>query len=399
MESNRDEAERALAIARQRWQAGDAAGALRLARKSHALYPSAASQTLIATYTASPPGEQPQPAGSPQPGGNHKTAAPRQPTGDGTAAAAAAAYTAEQAAAVRAVLRAPTDYYGALRLTDRTCAAAEIKRAYRRAALMFHPDKNRAPRADEAFKLVAHAFTVLSDPQRRAHYDRYGAETPQPQAHDGPARQRHRRQQQQPPDDELSPEDLFNMFFGGGIGGDMGRFGVQFGPGVRFAQQQQQRRHPQQQPQQPQDSRRAWLQLLPLLLLVLSFFASSLAPLLLGGLAARPPAYALDPVGALRHVQTTARRRVQYWVDAQELAAWQAQTPGAADVRRFEADVEQAYVARQQQRCARERQAKHAAVRRAQGWLFGLGSDAQALREAHALRLLACDELRRVLSE
>ncbi|KAJ2379353.1 Chaperone protein dnaJ [Coemansia sp. RSA 2607] len=212
--------------------------------------------------------------------------------------------------------------------------------------------------------------------------------------------------------DELLPEDLFNMFFGGGmggLGGDMGRFGVQFGPGVqfgsgmRFAQQhrraagQQQHRH--QQPQQGQDTWRAWLQLLPLLVLVLSFFASSLAPLLLGGLAARPPSYALSPVGTLRHMQTTERRSVPYWVDSHELHAWRAQGADAAAVRRFEAEIEQAYVTRQQQRCARERRAKHDAVRQAQGWLFGLGGDAERLEEAHARKLPACDELRRVLSE
>ena len=58
---------------------------------------------------------------------------------------------------------------------ERGCAADELKRAYRRAALEWHPDKNahRREEAEERFKEVGNAWEVLSDPGERAWYDRH----------------------------------------------------------------------------------------------------------------------------------------------------------------------------------------------------------------------------------
>lgn len=53
-----------------------------------------------------------------------------------------------------------------------------LRRAFKRRALGLHPDKNCAPGAEEAFKLVSKAFEILSDKDRRAHYDRYGVDDP-----------------------------------------------------------------------------------------------------------------------------------------------------------------------------------------------------------------------------
>ena len=53
----------------------------------------------------------------------------------------------------------------------------EIKRAYRQAAMKFHPDRNPDdPEAEQRFKMSAEAYEVLSDPQKRQRYDRYGKE-------------------------------------------------------------------------------------------------------------------------------------------------------------------------------------------------------------------------------
>jgi molecular chaperone DnaJ len=68
------------------------------------------------------------------------------------------------------------DYYELLGLT-REASADDIKKAYRKAALNCHPDRNQGdPEAEKKFKEISGAYEVLSDPQRRAHYDRFGSE-------------------------------------------------------------------------------------------------------------------------------------------------------------------------------------------------------------------------------
>jgi molecular chaperone DnaJ len=66
-----------------------------------------------------------------------------------------------------------TDFYELLGVT-RTASEAEIKKAYRKLAMDFHPDRNGSPDAEAKFKEIAEAYEVLRDPQKRAAYDRYG---------------------------------------------------------------------------------------------------------------------------------------------------------------------------------------------------------------------------------
>jgi molecular chaperone DnaJ len=70
----------------------------------------------------------------------------------------------------------PRDYYEVLGVS-RSASEAEIKKAFRRLARELHPDVNKHdPEAEEQFKEAATAYEALSDPQRRAIYDRYGHE-------------------------------------------------------------------------------------------------------------------------------------------------------------------------------------------------------------------------------
>jgi molecular chaperone DnaJ len=70
---------------------------------------------------------------------------------------------------------AKQDYYETLGVA-RDAGEAEIKRAYRQKAKEIHPDRNpeNRSRAEEEFKRVAEAYEILSDPQKRAQFDRYG---------------------------------------------------------------------------------------------------------------------------------------------------------------------------------------------------------------------------------
>lgn len=68
------------------------------------------------------------------------------------------------------------DYYETLDV-PRSASPEEIKKAYRKKALEFHPDKNPGdPEAEKRFKAISEAYQALSDPQKREIYDRYGAQ-------------------------------------------------------------------------------------------------------------------------------------------------------------------------------------------------------------------------------
>jgi len=100
----------------------------------------------------------------------------------------------------------PRDYYEVLGV-DRSAGETEVKKAFRRLARELHPDVNRHdPQAEERFKEAAEAYEVLSDPERRATYDRYG--------HEGL-----RSGGWSPNFDDIgSFADIFDAFFGSGFG-------------------------------------------------------------------------------------------------------------------------------------------------------------------------------------
>src|SRR3990172_6685751 len=103
---------------------------------------------------------------------------------------------------------AQRDYYEVLGV-PRDADAKAIKEAFRQLALQYHPDRNKAPDAEERFKEIAAAYAILSDPKKRADYDARGFA--------GVA--------------GFTPEDLFGAIDFGDIFGDLG-FGFDFGGGL-----------------------------------------------------------------------------------------------------------------------------------------------------------------------
>src|SRR5438105_12516355 len=119
-------------------------------------------------------------------------------------------------------MTATRDYYDVLGV-PRDADETTIKKAFRRLARELHPDVNsHDPQAEEKFKEAAEAYEVLSDPERRATYDRYG--------HEGLRRGGYA------PNFEsfASVADIFDAFFGGGGPfGSTGAFGDFFGGRAR----------------------------------------------------------------------------------------------------------------------------------------------------------------------
>ncbi|KAJ1657215.1 DnaJ-like protein xdj1 [Dispira simplex] len=96
------------------------------------------------------------------------------------------------------------DYYEILEV-EREVDAPGLKRAYRQLAMKYHPDKN--PEGAEQFKEIQHAYEVLSDPEKRSVYDRYGEEGLDGNGRGGPGGM-----------GQGFPEEMFGDFFTGFFG-------------------------------------------------------------------------------------------------------------------------------------------------------------------------------------
>ncbi len=115
------------------------------------------------------------------------------------------------------------DYYEILEV-PKTATAEEIKKAYRKVALKFHPDRNQGDKAaEDKFKEAAEAYEVLGDEQKRKMYDQYGHAGMNGGYANGGGQGHH-----------MDMEDIFRNFgdiFGGGGGGGFDPFESFFGGG------------------------------------------------------------------------------------------------------------------------------------------------------------------------
>eukprot|EP00933_Yihiella_yeosuensis_P070525 TRINITY_DN78640_c0_g1_i1.p1 TRINITY_DN78640_c0_g1~~TRINITY_DN78640_c0_g1_i1.p1 ORF type:complete len:383 (-),score=71.16 TRINITY_DN78640_c0_g1_i1:574-1722(-) len=289
-EANREEAEKCKQIARNALASGDADKATRFLTKAKRMCPEDSSiDALLQQAASGGGGASPGPGSASSEGPRQRPSAARpsatSSSGPSRVSKEGKTYTAEQMTTVQRILRTK-DYYDLLEV-NKGANADTIKKAYRKLSLKVHPDKNHAPGADEAFKKVSGAAQCLMNPEKKSVYDRYGDEEHIPRS------QREAYQQ-----DFVTPEDLFNAFFGGG-----------FSHSTFHGNQAGRRNFHQHHDTGDAQAQRAQLfQVLPILLLILLTFASNLSS------RDAQSRFSFSPSNQYRNERSTAALNVPYYV-------------------------------------------------------------------------------------
>ncbi|XP_065652468.1 dnaJ homolog subfamily B member 12 isoform X2 [Hydra vulgaris] len=270
-------------------------------------------------------------------------------------------YTPEQLKEVKRI-KGCKDFYDVLGIS-KDFTDNELKKAYRKLALQFHPDKNHAPGAAEAFKRIGAAFAVLSDKDKRKRYDQYGEQL-------GPSQSTQRYHREEFFEGDVSPEDLFNMFFGGG-----------FPQGHVYTYRQQPRQHRNNHQQQNVSSVYPLVQLLPILLIVLF---SLLSPYLIP-----EPIYSFQQTSQYRYPFKTIRHKIPFYVKDPKFKVDMSDKSFDELSYKIESD----YIDTLRVRCHKERQYQAELYYQAQIW-----GNNDIKRRAQSYQLDSCNRLQEISS-
>lgn len=295
-------------------------------------------------------------------------------------------YTEDQRQAVHRIKNC-RDFYEILGV-PKDASDEDLKKAYRKLALKFHPDKNCAPGATDAFKAIGNAYAVLSNPEKRQQYDQYGDQStaaPGPH-HSTQTHHRHYRNFHRDFEADISPEELFNIFFGGRF--PTGNIHVYTNQGATYSQFYQprrrrayERREEVVEEDQSQNTFTALLQLLPVLVLILiSVFTQMMAT--------NPP-YSLfyKPAMGLVVSRETQHMGVPYYVDK----SFEKEYRGSA-LDELEKTIESDYIEHLQSSCWKEKQQKSDLANLGQ-----LYRDERLKQKAETMRLDNCEKLHRLV--
>ncbi|XP_074485447.1 dnaJ homolog subfamily B member 14 [Sebastes fasciatus] len=343
MEGNRDEAEKCINIATRAVKAGDKEKALKFLIKAEKLYPTDRAKALLDALTknGSSAGNG---AYRRRPGDSSEGTGP-QPEREGGEAGVgdvAKSFTKEQVEGVQRIKRCK-DYYEVLGV-NKEVNEEELKKAYRKLALKFHPDKNQAPGATEAFKKIGNAYAVLSNPDKRRQYDLTGGEEPSSPGHShgggggGGGFDFHRGFEA-----DITPEDLFNMFFGGGFPSSS----THTFNNSRTSYSNQTDSRQERTEERGDGGFSMFIQLMPIVVLILVSILSQMM--------VSPPPYSLysRPSTGQTVKRQTENLRVDYYVSRD----FKSEFKGSA-LHQIEKNVEEDYVSNVRNNCWKERQTK-----------------------------------------
>ncbi|XP_069486814.1 dnaJ homolog subfamily B member 14 [Ambystoma mexicanum] len=374
MEGNRDEAERCLRIAREALEAGDRDRARRFLLKAEKLYPTKAAKVLMDALTknGSATGNGPhcrKPTSSfEQSKQSSEKAGHASATGE-----SAKSYDKEQLDGVSRIKKCKT-YYEVLGVTN-DAGEEDLKKAYRKLALKFHPDKNQAPGATEAFKKIGNAYAVLSNPEKRRQYDLTGGEEPPSSPQSNGGFDFHRGFEA-----DITPEDLFNMFFGGG-----------FPTGTVHSFSNGRNRHShnhhhhsghEREEERGDGGFSMFIQLMPIVVLILVSLLSQL-------MVSNPP-YSLYHKHGSGHIikRQTENLGVNYYVNKD----FQNEYHGML-LQKLEKNVEDDYVTNIRNNCWKERQQKSDLI-----YASKVYRDERLRKKAESMSMDNCKELERLTS-
>uniref|UniRef100_A0A146M5S3 DnaJ subfamily B member 12 n=1 Tax=Lygus hesperus TaxID=30085 RepID=A0A146M5S3_LYGHE len=285
----------------------------------------------------------------------------------------------EEAASIEArKICSKRNHYEALGVSS-VSTDIEIRAAYKKLALRFHPDRNKTPEAEEAFKVISAAYETLSDPKKRQIYDQIGSDDTQfttdmssqaatarqwnlfrtPMGNAGIYTRRF---------NEIGPEDLFNIFFGGmgfqvptqqyyrnanrGGGGNRNDGGSDTnnrnGSTTNSNRRQQQQQNQQQRGQNHGNTILQFIHFLPLILLILLTIFSTDS----SHSNANNFAYSMQKSPSYSYVRETNKYHVPYYVSS----IYDQRRDGRYDkrIRSVEEEVEKEYISRLVMKCSRE---------------------------------------------
>ncbi|XP_072446957.1 dnaJ homolog subfamily C member 18 isoform X1 [Chiloscyllium punctatum] len=297
------------------------------------------------------------------------------PTGIGEAAKS---YTREQLEGVQRIKRCK-NYYEILGLS-RNADEEDLKRSYRKLALKFHPDKNCAPGATDAFKAIGNAYAILSNPEKRKQYDEYGEQPPTVHRPYAGGSNYYREFEA-----DVTPEDLFNIFFGGRF--PTGNIHAYTNGTTTYTHIYRRRRYMNDHVEEEEQEARSpgtysvFLQLLPIFVLVLVSLVAQLTVI-------NPP-YSLYYKPSLGHIlsRETERFKVEYFVDKRFEKDYQ----GIA-LQNMENKIEKDYIDHLQNSCRKEKQQKADLQN-----LATLYRDERLKQKAESLKTENCEKLSRLV--
>ncbi|XP_060883704.1 dnaJ homolog subfamily B member 12b [Labrus mixtus] len=359
MEVNRDEAERCIDIATAAFSGGHPDKAQRFLEKAQRLFPTEKAKALLELIAKN--GFAPRQGGHSDFDGNSGPRQ-RQNTSENTRpeekpSDTSKPYTADQLDAVRRIKQCK-DFYEILGV-QADASEDELKRSYRKLALKFHPDKNHAPGATEAFKAIGNAYAVLSNANKRTQYDQCSEERKDPSGHG------HENENFEP---DISPEDLFNMFFGGGYPTS----NANVYPNGRMRYPRRERRE-----RQRDGGLALFVQVMPILILVI---VSALSQIMVNS-----PPYSLSfrPSAGYTQKRLTENLKVPYYVGEQV-----SKELTGGNLKTLERTVEDDYISNLRNNCWKEKQQKEGMLYRAR--YFG---DTDLYQRAQRARTPSCAKL------